>query len=196
MRTSHAIGSGRPLFEIKDFRVFLSAGAPRIKPLKEDRSILDMTHTPTPWVYVHESTEYGAGDDDVTFGYLMQESDEQYQIAPLIVGGNIIYGNCDGLDDALDMRERYAIGFPAEAVKLTRATDATKNRMHAAMAAVEGEIGERPYRVPGHVPELIVYAAGPFLGEAYTEETPAHAIALERLLDSVREGSVHQIAAE
>lgn len=42
-------------------------------------------HTKTPWVYVHESTEYGSGDDDVTFGYLMQEGDEQYQIAAMIV---------------------------------------------------------------------------------------------------------------
>lgn len=44
-----------------------------------------MSHTPTPWTYVHERTEYGAGDDDVTFGYLMQAGDEQYQIAPMIV---------------------------------------------------------------------------------------------------------------
>lgn len=33
--TRTAIGSGRPLFIIKDFRVFLSAGAPRIKPIQE-----------------------------------------------------------------------------------------------------------------------------------------------------------------
>lgn len=35
MRTSYTIGSGRPLFTIKDFRLFLSAGAPRIKPTQE-----------------------------------------------------------------------------------------------------------------------------------------------------------------
>lgn len=46
--TRSVIGKS-PFKPIADFRTFLSAGAPRTKPLKEDRSILDMTHTPTPW---------------------------------------------------------------------------------------------------------------------------------------------------
>ena len=35
MTLTFRIGSGRPLFTIKDFRLFLSAGAPRIKPTQE-----------------------------------------------------------------------------------------------------------------------------------------------------------------
>lgn len=35
MTLTFHIGSGRPLFTIKDFRLFLSAGAPRIKPTQE-----------------------------------------------------------------------------------------------------------------------------------------------------------------
>lgn len=111
-------------------------------------------------------------------------------------GGNIVYGNCDGLDDALDMRERYAIGFPDDVVELVAKMDAGKNRIHAARKAVIDETGEEPFRVTAHHPSLIRYGvvtdAGPFWGEDYDD----HAIALERLLDSVREGSVQLQAAE
>lgn len=111
-------------------------------------------------------------------------------------GGSIVYSLCDGLEDALDMRERYAIGFPAEAVALVGAMDAVKNRIYDAEQAIEAETGERPYRVPGHVPSLIVYATAEFLGEAYSDEPAAHAVALERLLDAVLAAVPVLVAAE
>ena len=42
-------------------------------------------HTPTPWEYVHESSDYGTGDPTITFGFIQQCEDQEFIIASLIV---------------------------------------------------------------------------------------------------------------
>jgi hypothetical protein len=116
-------------------------------------------------------------------------------------GGRVI-NTCIDLEDALEMRERAALGVPAHAVELVARLDASKNRAHAAKLAILAATGESPSRVWGTRSDLLRYSvwtgSGMAWGEAYTDEPSTDAVALERLLDSVREGSEHQmgVAAE
>lgn len=105
-------------------------------------------------------------------------------------GGRIVFSLCDGLDDALMMRERYGNGFPAEALKLQAAIDASKNRAHAAKLAIIEEFGEEPFRIVTSDRTITRYTVmsdhGQFWGEATDDEASVHAVALERLLSAVR----------
>ena len=113
-------------------------------------------------------------------------------------GGRIIH-TCLDLDDAIEMRERVAIGFSAEAIALVAAFDATKNRAHAAAQVIAEVTGSEPFRFRAHRSNLIRYAvecpAGVFSGEAYDDEPHADAVAMERLMSAVCAADHRQLAA-
>lgn len=105
-------------------------------------------------------------------------------------GGRVVVSLCDGLDDALDMRERQGFGFSAEAISFQEKVDAGKNRFHEAEQVVIALTGEKPSRsYDTHSPNLIRYCVdwnGEVSGESYDDEFHAHAIAMERLMDAVQ----------
>lgn len=103
-------------------------------------------------------------------------------------GGHIRH-RCDGLADALDMRERAAFGCSDEVLAWSAHEDARKNQFHAAHRAIIAEFGEEPFLVRAHHPDLIRYSILTDFGQFWGEDYDSHAVALERLLDSLREAS-------
>lgn len=53
-----------------------------------------MTHTPTPWEFVSEYSDYGSGGEDITFGYIKQAGGEEYHLAVMV--NDTVPGSANG----------------------------------------------------------------------------------------------------
>ena len=98
-------------------------------------------------------------------------------------GGRIIH-ECDGLEDAIDMRDRTAIGYPVEAVEAVARMDVGRNAIHAAKLSVIEIAGEEPRRIyDTRRAHGVRYA----VGDVWGYEADNHVEALESLLHCFRE---------
>ena len=125
-------------------------------------------------------------------------------------GGPVLH-TCDGLEDALDIRERTAFGYPQEAIDVVARLDVTRNATHALKLTIAEIAGEEPRRIyDTRRRGQARYAAGDvwgYEGEDHIEalQSLLHCVRIAKFsdavdralasLDSVREGSDYQMEA-
>jgi hypothetical protein len=105
-------------------------------------------------------------------------------------GGPVI-NTCIDLEDALEMRERASIGYPARVVERVARMDAVKNRAFEANRLITEATGSEPYRIAGTRSDLTTWAVQAAGATIYGDSDEGNASALEQLLHNVRHSARH-----
>lgn len=91
------------------------------------------------------------------YGLTIEQRDGQWCVTNDF-GGRIIH-HCIDEADAIEMRDRAAIGYPQHAIDFAIAADARLNRYHAAKLAVIEMTGDEPSRFCGSRSDQFTFMA-------------------------------------
>lgn len=94
---------------------------------------MNAKHTPTPWRFVGDKSDYGRGGADVTFGYIEQDNENEFTLAVMVndtidgrANGDFIVRAVNCFDDMLAALRRVEaslteLGAKGEPLKTIRA---------------------------------------------------------------------------